>query len=67
LTVNTPAPDGFGLHSSGMFVINPPFTLEPMLREVMPYLVKVLGRDDGAKFVLETGATVARNTGVRRV
>jgi 23S rRNA (adenine2030-N6)-methyltransferase len=67
LTINTPAPDGFGLHSSGMFVLNPPFTLEPTLREVMPYLVKVLGRDAGAKFVLETGTTKARNTGTRRV
>jgi 23S rRNA (adenine2030-N6)-methyltransferase len=33
----------------------------------MPYLVKVLGRDAGAKFVLETGTTKARNTGTRRV
>ena len=67
LTVNTPSPDGFGLHSSGMFILNPPYTLEPMLREVMPYLVKVLGRDDGAKFVLETGKGGVRNTGTRRV
>ena len=63
LTVNTPAPDGFGLHSSGMYVINPPYTLEPMLREIMPYLVKVLGRDDGAKFVLEAGSGPMRGTG----
>eukprot|EP01133_Synstelium_polycarpum_P020090 gene20090-24091_t len=67
LTVNTPSPDGFGLHSSGMFILNPPYTLEPMLREVMPYLVKVLGRDDGAKFVLETGKGGQKNTGTRRV
>jgi 23S rRNA (adenine2030-N6)-methyltransferase len=45
LTVSTPGPDGFGpLHSSGMFILNPPYTLEPTLREVMPYLVKVLAR-----------------------
>ena len=67
LTVNTPAPDGFGLHSSGMFVLNPPFTLEPTLREIMPYLVKVLAKDAGAKFTLETGVTSARNTGTRRL
>lgn len=67
LTTNTPMPDGFGLHSSGMFVLNPPYTLEPMLREVMPYLVKVLGKDAGAKFTLESGTpTAARNTGARR-
>lgn len=67
LSISTPSPDGFGLHSSGMFVLNPPWTLEPMLRELMPYLVKVLGRDAGAGFTLESGQTVAPFTGVRRV
>jgi len=59
LTVSTPSPDGFGLHSSGMFIHNPPWTLEPMLREVMPYLVSVLGQDGGAGFTIETGKTEA--------
>ncbi len=67
LTISTPSPDGFGLHSSGMFVINPPYTLEPMLRELMPFLVGALGRDAGATFTLETGATLAAYTGTRRV
>jgi 23S rRNA (adenine2030-N6)-methyltransferase len=58
LTVSTPGPDGFGLHSSGMFILNPPYTLEPVLREVMPYLVKVLGKDAGATFVIERGTQV---------
>ena len=58
LTVSTPGPDGFGLHSSGMFILNPPYTLEPMLREVLPYLVKVLGKDAGATFVIERGTQV---------
>ena len=58
LTVSTPGPDGFGLHSSGMFILNPPYTLEPMLREVMPYLVKVLGKDAGASFLIERGTQV---------
>ena len=50
-----------------MFILNPPYTLEPMLMEVMPYLVKVLGKDSGAKFVLESGSpTTARNTTPRR-
>ncbi len=59
LTVSTPAPDGFGLHSSGMFIHNPPWTLEPLLREVMPYLVSVLGTDSGAGFTLESGSSEA--------
>ncbi|QDZ27450.1 23S rRNA (adenine(2030)-N(6))-methyltransferase RlmJ [Noviherbaspirillum sp. UKPF54] len=66
LSVSGPAPDGFGLRSSGMFIINPPWTLEPMLRELMPYLVAALGTDDKAGFTLESGATVTPHTGTRR-
>jgi 23S rRNA (adenine2030-N6)-methyltransferase len=58
LSIGEPSPDGFGLHSSGMFVINPPWTLEPMLRELMPFLVKALARDEHARFTLETGTPV---------
>jgi len=67
LSISSPSPDGFGLHSSGMFVINPPWTLEPMLRELMPFLVKALARDSGATFTLETGTTTKPHTGTRRV
>jgi len=58
LTVSTPGPDGTGMHSSGMFILNPPYTLEPTLRETMPYLVKVLGTDSGATFRIERGTQV---------
>jgi 23S rRNA (adenine2030-N6)-methyltransferase len=58
LTIQTPTPDGTGLHSSGMFILNPPYTLEPMLRDVMPYLVRVLGKDAGARFTIEKGTQV---------
>ncbi|MEO8407095.1 MAG: 23S rRNA (adenine(2030)-N(6))-methyltransferase RlmJ [Oxalobacteraceae bacterium] len=67
LSVCTPSPDGFGLHSSGMFVLNPPWTLEPMLKELMPYLVSTLGTDANAGFTLESGAPLAKFTGARRV
>ena len=53
LTVHTPKADGFGMHGSGMFILNPPWTLRASLQAVMPYLVKVLGQDGGAGFVLE--------------
>lgn len=52
LTVQSPSPDGFGMHGSGMFILNPPYTLEATLAEVMPYLVKHLGQDRGAGYVL---------------
>lgn len=58
LTVSTPGPDGTGMHSSGMFILNPPYTLEAALRETLPYLVKVLGTDKGATFRIETGTQV---------
>ncbi len=53
LTVHTPSPDGYGMHGSGMFVINPPWTLNRTLENVMPYLVETLGQDAGAGFELE--------------
>jgi 23S rRNA (adenine2030-N6)-methyltransferase len=55
LSVSGDSPDGFGLRSSGMFVLNPPWTLEATLKEVMPFLVSVLGQDADAGFTLETG------------
>jgi len=66
LSVSAPSPDGFGLHSSGMFVINPPWTLEPMLRSLMPFLVEALASDEGARFTLETGVQVVGNASARR-
>ncbi|MCS0806814.1 23S rRNA (adenine(2030)-N(6))-methyltransferase RlmJ [Massilia agilis] len=58
LTISTPTPDGVGLHTSGMFILNPPYTLEPLLRQVMPYLVRVLGKDAAATFHIEKGTQV---------
>jgi len=56
LSVRASAADGIGMHGSGMFVINPPWTLHEMLKKVMPYLVTTLGQDAGARFVLEQKA-----------
>ena len=53
LSVQTPSAEGFGMHGSGMFILNPPWTLHGELKQVMPYLVKVLGQDGGAEFELE--------------
>ena len=56
LSVQSPSADGFGMYGSGMFILNPPWTLAATLRETMPYLVKVLGQDRGAKYILEEQA-----------
>ncbi len=57
LTVKAPSPDGFGLHGSGLFVLNPPWDLPALLKEAMPYLVKVLGQDAAARYELESELT----------
>jgi 23S rRNA (adenine2030-N6)-methyltransferase len=53
LSVCAPAADGLGLHGSGVFVFNPPWTLEATLREAMPTLRKLLAQDDRASFRLD--------------
>lgn len=53
LSVQAPGEDGFGMHGSGMFILNPPWTLHSMLQEVMPYLVNHLGQNEGAAYTLE--------------
>ncbi len=55
LSVRAPSRDGFGMHGSGMFILNPPWTLHKTLADVMPYLVTVLGQDAGATFALTQG------------
>ncbi|OFZ90004.1 MAG: 23S rRNA (adenine(2030)-N(6))-methyltransferase RlmJ [Betaproteobacteria bacterium RBG_16_64_18] len=54
LTVRGPVAGGLGLHGSGMFILNPPWTLPKVLNQAMPYLVRVLGQDAAAGFVLES-------------
>ncbi|MFT4509678.1 23S rRNA (adenine(2030)-N(6))-methyltransferase RlmJ [Caballeronia sp. 15711] len=53
LTVSKPPVDGFGLFGSGMFIVNPPYTLAAELKETLPYLVEALGQDSKAAFKLE--------------
>ena len=52
LTVQAPSKDGYGMHGSGMFVVNPPYTLPALLDEAMPVLVERLGMDAGAGYQL---------------
>jgi len=48
------APGERRLQSSGMFIFNPPWTLEKNLAEALPTLIKALGIDGGAKFLLKS-------------
>ena len=56
LTVQQPDSQGFGLAGSGMFILNPPYTLHDQLLGVLPFLTDVLGQYDGAHYLLEQKA-----------
>ncbi len=53
-TLSVRAVSGPGMHGSGMFLINPPWTLAASLRETLPWLVDVLAQDAGAGYAVET-------------
>jgi len=44
-----------GLPASGMFLINPPFTLKAVLKDALPQLVAILKQDQHATYTLESG------------
>ena len=48
MTVQALSADGYGMHGSGIFMINPPYILPKMLDETMPVLTKILEQDDSA-------------------
>lgn len=52
LTVHKPAASGHGLFGSGVFVVNPPWTLHAELSSALPWLVECLGRDEFASHTL---------------
>ncbi|WP_312306988.1 23S rRNA (adenine(2030)-N(6))-methyltransferase RlmJ [Pulveribacter sp.] len=44
-----------GLPASGMFVVNPPYTLQAALREALPQMAELLAQDRHAGHTLEAG------------
>lgn len=48
------APGERRLQASGMFVINPPWTLEKNLAQALPIITKALAMDKGAQFLLNS-------------
>ena len=53
LHAHAPRSNGFGMHGSGMFVINLPYLLAEQLAANLPALAELLAQDQGARFVLE--------------
>ncbi len=60
MVVKAPAPDGYGLQGSALFVVNPPWTLAESLRRTLPWLTEVLAQDAAAGFSLQSGAARRR-------
>lgn len=55
LKVSRP-PQGHGMYGSGMFVINPPWTLREQLEQGMPALTQLLAQDDGAEWTVQANS-----------
>ncbi|HNA30963.1 MAG TPA: 23S rRNA (adenine(2030)-N(6))-methyltransferase RlmJ, partial [Thiobacillaceae bacterium] len=54
LSVRKAAPGEPGMSGSGLFIVNPPWTLAAALRECLPVLKSALAVADNAAFHLET-------------
>lgn len=65
LSIGANDADSRGLTASGMFIINPPWTLEATLRDTMPWLTEALARDDSARFTLQSGSAAKPKEKVR--
>lgn len=53
LRVNEPQGE-FGMYGSGMFIINPPWTLRDQMQSLLPQLQMLLGKPGHADFLLES-------------
>jgi len=53
LRVRAPPAGGYGLYGSGMFVINPPWTLPATLQSALPWLARRLALDDQASHSID--------------
>lgn len=56
LQVKRASSDGHGMFGSGMFIVNPPWTLHDKLAEALPWMAATLGQDERAKHTLKRSA-----------
>ncbi|MFA7439197.1 23S rRNA (adenine(2030)-N(6))-methyltransferase RlmJ [Castellaniella sp.] len=66
LRVRKPSADGLGLHGSGVFVINPPYTLHGELRTALPWLAQTLAQDAQAGYALRSGTAPQKRSPGRK-
>ncbi|MDI1298978.1 23S rRNA (adenine(2030)-N(6))-methyltransferase RlmJ [Methylotenera sp.] len=54
MTIQEPSTEGFGMHGSGLFIVNPPWTLPKILEETMPVLTQLLALDGAASYAIDS-------------
>ena len=54
LSVHAPSDEGFGMFGSGLFIINPPWTLPATLNETLPTLTQLLALDNQANYKISS-------------
>lgn len=54
MTIHEPSAEGFGMHGSGLFIVNPPWTLPKILDETMPVLTQLLALDGTASYAIDS-------------
>lgn len=54
MSIQTPSAEGFGMYGSGLFIINPPWSLPKVLERTMPILTDLLALDSSASFLVES-------------
>ena len=57
MTVQEPSSEGYGMFGSGLFIINPPWTLLEILKATMPDLKRLLALDQSAEFFIDSKIT----------
>ncbi len=57
LQVRAPSDARFGLHGSGLVVVNPPWKAPAAIEAVMPYLAQALAQDAGARYTYDARQT----------
>ncbi|MES2637384.1 MAG: 23S rRNA (adenine(2030)-N(6))-methyltransferase RlmJ [Pseudomonadota bacterium] len=57
LSVHSPSENGYGMHGSGMFIINPPYVLPALLNQALPILADILSLDETANYQLTSRIT----------